>query len=175
MAQPGSEEQTMKRTDEDRNERGNLCWFQSKPCSPMPAVRALDDDETSWVSPASDVPNAWPGLISLSFRLECAYKTLARDILSPSVMSSFTTHQWTAVWHSRTTVLELDCSHNTPTAREARDPRKNPGNSDFTRPNFIPHQQTTVPHVCDNRKGHKQLHRTTTALMARPLNSYTLP
>ena len=54
--------------------------------------------------------------------------------ISPTILRSLTVIRSNVLYPSRTTVLQLDCTPSALTAREARDPRKNPSNTDFTEP-----------------------------------------
>ena len=57
----------------------------------------LDDGGNSWVSPASDVPNAWLGFEPPQLQTGVCAQTLSRGILSHIIASFFTTHQLGAV------------------------------------------------------------------------------
>ena len=75
------------------------------------------------VSPASEVPNARPELISSRIGLVRAPKSLSGDILSPTMLRSLTIYQSKVVCPSHTASLQLDCIASALAAREARDPR----------------------------------------------------
>ena len=73
-----------------------------------------------------------------------------------------------------TMALQLNCIHNTPAAREARDPRKT--QVTLTSPDLT--SDSTCKQPCltcmTTEQVTTQLYRTTTAFSARPLNRYTL-
>ena len=74
----------------------------------MSAVSTLDNRQHRKVSPAShEFQTHGRDLISSKIRLECAPKTLSRDIVSPTMLRLLTTHQANVVYASHATVVQL--------------------------------------------------------------------
>ena len=112
-----------------------LCRIQSKSRVQQYLLSALSiPGETEMSVPPPSFQPHGRNLISSKTGLQRAPETLSRDILSRTILRSLTVIKSNVVYPSRTTVLQLDCTPSALTAREARDPRKNPSNTDFSEP-----------------------------------------